>query len=55
VKVKPNAQKAKLVRNGAVIHYNGQITFEPPLKKGAYYRHASGRDDCLMLLEAIYK
>jgi hypothetical protein len=102
VKVKPNAQKAKLVRNGPVIHYNGQnptgqdngppytvesfkvkvpvkkgeylavkatkisfeycsggsngqITFEPPLAKSSHFRHTNDRDDCLMLLEAVYK
>ena len=34
---------------------NGQITFEPPLKPGARYRHTNNRDDCLMLLEAVYR
>jgi hypothetical protein len=102
VRVKLAAQKAKLVRNGPAIHYdgqgtgeedngppysietfkvnvpvhkgdylavkskkisfeycsggsNGQITFEPPLVKSSSYRHTKRRDDCLMLLEAVYK
>jgi hypothetical protein len=101
VKAKPNQGKAKLVRNGPVIHYNGQgtdedqgppyvvesfpvkvkvdkgdylavkakeisfeycsggsrgqITFEPPLKASKRFKHTSQKDDCLMLLEAVYK